>query len=71
MDSSVQFKKRIFPYQPTPSALNHYLPHEKNSGRLLASWSGNTLWALRASFEIRRLRRLSRGSADPREYSRS
>ena len=46
-------------------------PHAKNSGRLLASWSGNTLWALRASFEIRRLRRLSRGSADPREYSRS
>lgn len=41
MDSSVQFKKRIFPYQPTPSALNHYLPHAKNSGRLLASWSGN------------------------------
>ena len=31
----------------------------------------NTLWALRASFEIRHLRRLSRGSADPREYSRS
>ena len=61
----------IFPYQPTPSALNHNLPHAKNSGRLLASWSGNTLWALRASFEIRRLRRLSRGSADPREYSRS
>ena len=49
----------------------HTLPTQKNSGRLLASWSGNTLWALRASFEIRRLRRLSRGSADPREYSRS
>ena len=31
----------------------------------------NTLWALRASFEIRHLRRLSRGSADPRESSRS
>ena len=46
-------------------------PTQKNSGRLLASWSGNTLWAPRASFEIRRLRRLSRGSADPREYSRS
>ena len=30
-----------------------------------------SLWAPRASFEIRRLRRLSRGSADPREYSRS
>ena len=44
---------------------------QKGRGRLLASWSGNTLWALRASFEIRRLRRLSRGSADPREYSRS
>ena len=29
--------------------------------------AGNTLWAFRASFEIRRLRRLSRGSADPRE----
>ena len=28
---------------------------------------GNTLWAVRASFKIRRLRRLSRGSADPRE----
>ena len=27
----------------------------------------DTLWAVRASFEIRRLRRLSRGSADPRE----
>lgn len=39
MDSSVQFKKRIFPYQPTPSALNYYLPHAKNSGRLLASAS--------------------------------
>ncbi len=26
-----------------------------------------TVWAVRASFEIRRLRRLSRGSADPRE----
>ena len=32
---------------------------------------GNTLWALRASFEIQHLRRLSRGSADPREHSRS
>ena len=31
----------------------------------------NTLWALRASFKIRHLRRLSRGSADPREHSRS
>lgn len=30
MDSSVQFKKRIFPYQPTPSARNpHTLPHAK------------------------------------------
>ena len=27
----------------------------------------DTLWALRASFEIQHLRRLSRGSADPRE----
>ena len=26
-----------------------------------------TVWVVRASFEIRRLRRLSRGSADPRE----
>lgn len=43
MDSSVQFKKRIFPYLPTPSALNHYLPHAKNSGRLLASWSAASL----------------------------
>ena len=32
--------------------------------------SGNTLWAVRGSFEIRRLRRLSRGSADPRESLR-
>ena len=31
----------------------------------------DTLWALRASFEIQHLRRLSRGSADPREHSRS
>ena len=29
--------------------------------------AGDTLWAVRASLEIRRLRRLSRGSADPRE----
>ena len=33
--------------------------------------SFNTLWAVRASFEIRHLRRLSLGSADPSEYSRS
>ena len=32
---------------------------------------GSTLWAVRGSFEIQHLRRLSRGSADPREYSRS
>ena len=31
----------------------------------------DTLWALRASFEIQHLRRRSRGSADPREHSRS
>ena len=31
------------------------------------AWADNTLWAVRASFKIRRLRRLSRGSADPRE----
>ena len=31
-----------------------------------AGWN-NTLWAVRASFKIRRLHRLSRGSADPRE----
>ena len=31
----------------------------------------NTFWAFRASFEIRHLRRLSLGSADPSEYSRS
>ena len=39
--------------------------------RSATSGGGNTLRALRASFEIRRLRRLSRGSADPREHSRS
>lgn len=31
----------------------------------------DTLWAVRASFEIQHLRRLSRGSAGPREHSRS
>lgn len=42
-----------------------------NSGWPVIPWVNNTLWAFRASFEIRRIRRLSRGSADPREYSRS
>ena len=37
------------------------------SRRRRAPGVGNTVWAVRASFKIRRLRRLSRGSADPRE----
>ena len=39
--------------------------------RSATSGGGNTLRAVRASFEIQHLRRLSRGSADPREHSRS
>ena len=43
----------------------------KNQQRVAACRWNNTLWAFRASFEIRHLRRLSLGSADPSEYSRS
>ena len=43
---------------------------QTSTSRILSSVS-NTLWAFRVSFEIRHLRRLSRGSADPREHSRS
>ena len=43
----------------------------KSQQRERAAGAGDTLWAFRASFKIRHLRRLSRGSADPREYSRS
>ena len=43
---------------------------QTSTSRILSSVS-NTLWAPRVSFEIRHLRRLSRGSADPREHSRS
>lgn len=39
--------------------------------RSATSGGGNTLRAVRPSFEIQHLRRLSRGSADPREHSRS
>ena len=38
-----------------------------NSPKADRTVCSNTLWAGRASFKIRRLRRLSRGSADPRE----
>ena len=41
------------------------------AGRKGVSRAEDTLWAVRASFEIRRLRRLSRGSADLVNYSRS
>ena len=59
LDLKVCIHVRFFRRQPIPSP------------KADCTVCGNTLWAFRASFEIRRLRRLSRGSADPREYSRS
>ena len=41
----------------------------KSSPKTDRAVCSNTVWAFRASFKIRRLRRLSRGSADPRELS--
>ena len=40
---------------------------EKGTGGSGEGRGERTLWAVRGSFEIRHLRRLSRGSADPRE----
>ena len=54
-----------------PSRSHSTLPQLTTQKRASAFCSGNTLWAVRASFEIQHLRRLSRGSADPREHSRS
>ena len=50
-------------FQLHPPLLSQPIPSPKAD----CTVHGNTLWAVRASFEIRRLRRLSRGSADPRE----
>ena len=76
----------IFTFSFLPLSQNRYQPDtppvrstffffsshlsQTSTSRILSSVS-NTLWASRVSFEIRHLRRLSRGSADPREYSRS
>ena len=46
---------------PFPGQFFHRQPER------VCAWAGGILRALRVSFEIRRLRRLSRGSADPRE----
>ena len=55
------------PYQSFSSlGFNRY-----TAGMAWEPGCGNTLWAVRASFKIRHLRRLSLGSADPSEYSRS
>ena len=54
-----------------PSRSHSTLPQLTTQKRASAFCSGNTLWAVRASFEIQHLRRLSRGSAGPREHSRS
>lgn len=62
-------------YQPDPPVRSTFFfssSHlSQTSTSQLVSSDRNTLWAFRVSFEIRHLRRLSRGSADPREYSRS
>ena len=60
---------RIHPVRSTFFFSSSHLSQTSTS-RILSSVS-NTLWAPRVSFEIRHLRRLSRGSADPREHSRS
>ena len=59
---------RIHPVRSTFFSSSHL---SQTSTSQLVSSDRNTLWAFRVSFEIRHLRRLSRGSADPREYSRS
>ena len=60
-------------YQPDPPRPKYFLllPLSQTSTSRILSSVNNTLWAFRVSFEIRHLRRLSRGSADPREHSRS
>ena len=62
-------------YQPDPPVRSTFFfssSHlSQTSTSQLVSSDSNTLWVFRVSFEIRHLRRLSRGSADPREYSRS
>ena len=54
----------------TSRILFFHIYFKTSTSRILFSVS-NTLWAFRVSFEIRHLRRLSQGSADPREHSRS
>ena len=63
-------------YQPDPPVRSPFFfssSHlSQTSTSQLVSSVRNTLWAFRVSFEIRhQLRLYSRGSADPREYSRS
>ena len=60
---------RIHPVRSTFFSSSHL---SQTSTSQLVSSDRNTLWAFRVSFEIRhQLRLYSRGSADPREYSRS
>ena len=66
---SFQKSKPFFQFFSCFFSLSPRYPKTSTS-RILSSVS-NTLWAFRVSFEIRHLRRLSRGSADPREHSRS
>ena len=60
-------------HQPYTSRPKYFLlpPISQTSTSRILSSVSNILWAFRVSFEIRHLRRLSRGSADPREHSRS
>ena len=60
-------------HQPYTSRPKYFLlpPISQTSTSRILSSVSNTLWAFRVSFEIRHLRRLSRGSADPHEHSRS
>ena len=58
---------RIHPVRSTFFSSSHL---SQTSTSQLVSSDRNTLWAFRVSFEIRHLRRLSRGSADPREFRR-